>query len=229
MLVARGQRVPSLRAGIRSRLQGGLCRGRSGQQGSGRAQEPMDHDGAARWRRRRRPRPPANSTRPSSSPSKPKRWPKLDLPGQGAAGSAGATRSIPLKLPASEESVRMTSAARFLTASQPLRRCPAAFPRVARGRRSRRPLRHRPLRQCARAAHDRYACAACCRSSSASRASIIGIGAMRGKPPHLVGRAFLDHFGIAPDSRGAHAFTFLDFEEAAHRYGRSADLRISRR
>jgi sulfur-oxidizing protein SoxB len=48
----------------------------------------------------------------------------------------------------------------------------------------------------------------------------IGIGAMRGQPPHLVGRAFLDHFAIAPGSRGAYAFTYLDFDEAARRYGR---------
>ena len=48
----------------------------------------------------------------------------------------------------------------------------------------------------------------------------IGVGAMRGKPPHLVGGAFLEHFGIAPGSRSAHAFTFLDYQDAAHRYGR---------
>src|ERR1043166_6880480 len=48
----------------------------------------------------------------------------------------------------------------------------------------------------------------------------IGVGAMAGRPPHLVGRAFLDHFGIAPGSRGAYAFTFLDYPEAAQRYGR---------
>jgi sulfur-oxidizing protein SoxB len=48
----------------------------------------------------------------------------------------------------------------------------------------------------------------------------IGVGAMRGRPPHLVGRAFLDHFAIAPGSRGAYAFTYLDFDDAAHRYGR---------
>jgi sulfur-oxidizing protein SoxB len=48
----------------------------------------------------------------------------------------------------------------------------------------------------------------------------IGVGAMAGRPPHLVGRAFLDHFGIAPGSRGASAFTFLDYPEAARRYGR---------
>jgi len=48
----------------------------------------------------------------------------------------------------------------------------------------------------------------------------LGVGAVRGQPPHLVGRAFLEHFGIAPGTRGAHAFTFLDYQEAAHRYGR---------
>jgi sulfur-oxidizing protein SoxB len=48
----------------------------------------------------------------------------------------------------------------------------------------------------------------------------LGVAGMAGKPPHLVGKAFLDHFGIAPKTHTAHAFTYLDFEEAAHRYGR---------
>jgi sulfur-oxidizing protein SoxB len=48
----------------------------------------------------------------------------------------------------------------------------------------------------------------------------LGIGAMQGKPPHLVGRAFLDRFGIKPDSADAYAFTFLDFEKAAVRFGK---------
>jgi sulfur-oxidizing protein SoxB len=48
----------------------------------------------------------------------------------------------------------------------------------------------------------------------------LGVGSMVGKPPHLVGEAFLKHFGIAPKTRAAHAFTYLDFDEAAHRYGR---------
>ncbi len=48
----------------------------------------------------------------------------------------------------------------------------------------------------------------------------IGVGAMAGQPPHLVGQAFLKHFGIEPGSRAAYAFTFLDYQEAAHRYGR---------
>ena len=41
-----------------------------------------------------------------------------------------------------------------------------------------------------------------------------------GLPPHLVGDAFLKHYGIAPGSAAAHAFTHLDFEAAARRYGR---------
>jgi S-sulfosulfanyl-L-cysteine sulfohydrolase len=48
----------------------------------------------------------------------------------------------------------------------------------------------------------------------------LGIGAMQGKPPHLVGRAFLDRFGVRPDSADAYAFTFVDFEKSAARFGK---------
>src|SRR5689334_18307737 len=48
----------------------------------------------------------------------------------------------------------------------------------------------------------------------------IGIGGMAGRPPHLVGEAFLKHFGVAPNARAAHAFTCLDYVEAAQRFGR---------
>src|SRR5438445_479557 len=48
----------------------------------------------------------------------------------------------------------------------------------------------------------------------------LGIGAMQGKPPHLVGRAFLDRFGIRPDSADAYAFTSLEFEKSAVRFGK---------
>ncbi len=47
----------------------------------------------------------------------------------------------------------------------------------------------------------------------------LGVGAARGQPPHLVGEALLKHFGIAPGTRAAHAFTYLDFERAARAYG----------
>jgi len=48
----------------------------------------------------------------------------------------------------------------------------------------------------------------------------IGIGAMAGQPPHLVAKAFLDRFGISPDSAEGYAFTSLDFEKSAPRFGR---------
>jgi sulfur-oxidizing protein SoxB len=48
----------------------------------------------------------------------------------------------------------------------------------------------------------------------------LGVGAMAGKPPHLVGRAFLEHFGIRPDSADAYAFTCVEFEKAAARFGK---------
>jgi len=48
----------------------------------------------------------------------------------------------------------------------------------------------------------------------------IGIGAMAGKPPHLVGRAFLDRFGIRPDSADAYAFSCFEFEKSAARFGK---------
>ncbi|PWT72040.1 MAG: thiosulfohydrolase SoxB [Proteobacteria bacterium] len=48
----------------------------------------------------------------------------------------------------------------------------------------------------------------------------IGVGTASGKPPHLVGDALLRRFGIAVRSAQAHAFTALDFEQAARVYGK---------
>jgi S-sulfosulfanyl-L-cysteine sulfohydrolase len=48
----------------------------------------------------------------------------------------------------------------------------------------------------------------------------LGVGEMWGNPPHLVGRAFLDRYGIHADSADAYAFTSVDFEKAAPRFGR---------
>jgi S-sulfosulfanyl-L-cysteine sulfohydrolase len=48
----------------------------------------------------------------------------------------------------------------------------------------------------------------------------LGLGAMQGRPPHLVGRAFLDRFGIKTDSADAYAFSCLDFEKSAARFGK---------
>ena len=48
----------------------------------------------------------------------------------------------------------------------------------------------------------------------------IGVGSMKGHPPHLVGEHFLKQFGVKPGTAEAYAFTFLDFEAAAQRYGK---------
>ncbi len=48
----------------------------------------------------------------------------------------------------------------------------------------------------------------------------IGVGNARGRPPHLVGNAMLQHFGIKPGTREAHAFTHLDYVAAARTYGK---------
>src|SRR6476620_88985 len=48
----------------------------------------------------------------------------------------------------------------------------------------------------------------------------IGIGSLQGNPPHLVGKAFLERFGIRADSADAYAFTCIEFEKAAARFGR---------
>ncbi len=48
----------------------------------------------------------------------------------------------------------------------------------------------------------------------------IGVGEARGRPPHLVGEELLKAFRIPPGSRLAHAFTYLDFTQAARTYGK---------
>ena len=48
----------------------------------------------------------------------------------------------------------------------------------------------------------------------------IGVGAAAGKAPHLVGKAFLDHFNMKAGNPESHAFTYLDFDNAARRFGK---------
>ncbi|WP_068803471.1 thiosulfohydrolase SoxB [Thauera phenolivorans] len=48
----------------------------------------------------------------------------------------------------------------------------------------------------------------------------LGVGDMLGRAPHLVGETFLKHYGIKPGGIEAHAFTYLDFVEAAKTYGK---------
>ncbi len=48
----------------------------------------------------------------------------------------------------------------------------------------------------------------------------LGVGAMRGQVPHLVGQHLLKAAGIKAGSAEAHALTYLDFERAARQYGK---------
>ena len=48
----------------------------------------------------------------------------------------------------------------------------------------------------------------------------IGLGDAFGRPPHLVGEALLKYAGIGANGNKAHAFTYLNFEKAALRYGK---------
>jgi sulfur-oxidizing protein SoxB len=50
--------------------------------------------------------------------------------------------------------------------------------------------------------------------------TLLGVGAEKGKPPYLTGKAFLEHYGIKPGSLEAYALTHVDFERLARRYGR---------
>ena len=49
----------------------------------------------------------------------------------------------------------------------------------------------------------------------------IGVGPATGRPPHLVGEALLKEFNVPPGTAQAHAFSCLDFAQAAKLYGRT--------
>ena len=48
----------------------------------------------------------------------------------------------------------------------------------------------------------------------------VGIAGMQGQLPHLVGEHLLKAAGVRPGTPLAHAYTYLDFDKAARRYGR---------
>ena len=48
----------------------------------------------------------------------------------------------------------------------------------------------------------------------------LGLAGMRGQLPHLVGQQLLKKVGVRPGTVLAHAYTFLDFDKAARRYGK---------
>ncbi|MFW1677187.1 thiosulfohydrolase SoxB [Pontibacter sp. JAM-7] len=48
----------------------------------------------------------------------------------------------------------------------------------------------------------------------------LGVGQACNQAPHLVGEKLLQHFGIKPGTLEAHAFSHLDFQQAATQYGK---------
>ena len=49
----------------------------------------------------------------------------------------------------------------------------------------------------------------------------LGVGDAFGRPPHVVGKKLLDKMGLKPASPEAYAYTYLDFDAAALKYGRT--------
>ncbi len=49
----------------------------------------------------------------------------------------------------------------------------------------------------------------------------LGVGEAYGRPPHLVGKKLLDAMGMKPNTPEAYAYTYLDFDRAARKYGRT--------
>lgn len=52
----------------------------------------------------------------------------------------------------------------------------------------------------------------------------VGVGEAKGRPPHLVDDAFLQHFGLASGSPDAYAFTAKDYEALAKTYGKMGGM-----
>ena len=48
----------------------------------------------------------------------------------------------------------------------------------------------------------------------------LGLASAFGRPPHLVGQKLLDYLQLKPNTREAHAFTYLNFADAAEQYGK---------
>ncbi len=54
--------------------------------------------------------------------------------------------------------------------------------------------------------------------------NVTGVGDAKGQPPHVVGPAFLDMFGIKPGTPEAYALTYQDFQALAKSYGRMGGM-----
>lgn len=57
----------------------------------------------------------------------------------------------------------------------------------------------------------------------------IGLGDIKGRPPHVVGKSFIEMFGLTPGSPEAYALTYTDFEALGRTYGKMGGMdRVAR-
>src|SRR6266478_5233544 len=203
---------------FRGRFQGRLRRGRGRQQGSRRLAQSMDRDGRGLGRRekgRRQGRLRSGDSLFEGSRSAGKGF---DLPGNQRKNPLARTRDT-LSPFQKAPRLRMTFRRRDFLKFTGAAALAGGLPRIARSADSPSVYDLERFGN-ARILHltDTHAqlLPVYLREPSVN----LGIGAMQGKPPHLVGRAFLDRFGIRPDSADAYAFTSLDFEKSAARFGK---------
>ncbi|TVP73271.1 MAG: thiosulfohydrolase SoxB [Rhodobacteraceae bacterium] len=52
----------------------------------------------------------------------------------------------------------------------------------------------------------------------------VGVGDVSGKPPHVVGKDFIELFNLTPGSADAYALTYVDFEALGRTYGRMGGM-----
>src|SRR5438045_6465577 len=173
---------------------------------------------ARRWPLRKKPPMPATSTRHWRLPGKPKRWPRLPYSRRQAKKKPGKQSKYANARWKGGE-IEMAIRRRDLLALAGAAALSPALPRIARSADNPGVYDLQRFGN-ARILHMTDTHAQLSPVYFREPSVNLGIGAMAGKPPHLVGRAFLERFGIKPDSADAYAFTCLDFEKSAGRFGK---------
>src|SRR5213082_725501 len=170
------------------------------------------------WRLPKKPPMRATSTRHWRLPGKPKRWPRLPYSRRQAKRKPGK-RSKYASARWKGGDIEMTIRRRDLLALAGAAALSPALPRIARSADNPGVYDLQRFGN-ARILHMTDTHAQLSPVYFREPSVNLGIGAMAGKPPHLVGRAFLERFGIKPDSADAYAFTCVDFEKSAARFGK---------
>ena len=171
---------------------------------------------ARRWRLRRKPPTPVISTRRWRPPRKPKRWQRLPFSKPQLKKKPGRRSKFVSVL----EGRRHGHAPPEF--SQARRRC-GAFARVVADRAG---CRDRPACTTSSASATRASCTSpirmrsCCRFISASRASTSGSARWQVSRRISSDALFWSASASSRDSADAHAFTCLDFEKSALRFGK---------